>query len=640
MPTQMKHTHSQALATAFPTILGRPALSLRVMASARQLDAAKGPGATSAPEPTINGTETSSPGRAVGLALPAALAAFLSACGGGSTPPKPEVLPASGISQAQAARFLLHAQFGASYDEIKAVQSLGYAPWLAQAMARPGSEGGWDWLKARGYGVVNEHEYFFNDYLTNHMAWYQIMASPDQVRRRMALALSEFFVVSGNGLQLNWPAFHMARYWDLLCEHAFGNFRTLLEQITLSHAMGSFLNTLGNQKEDPQSGRVPDENFAREVMQLFTIGLVELSIDGTPKKGPNGQAIETYTLRDVSNLARVFTGYNEDDSGSFLTSPVPPFNRIRELAFTRQPMKFNAWAHSEQEKVFLGTRIPAGTDGPTSLRMALDTLFNHPNVGPFFSRQMIQRLVTSNPSPAYVARVASVFNNNGKGVRGDLAAVFSAILLDTEAVGPESLAASDFGKLREPVVRVAQWAHTFRARSLKGTWKVGSPTWSAEESLAQSPLMAPSVFNFFRPGYVPPGTALAPQGATAPEFQLVNESTVASYINYLQSFLHRGMWVRAPELPNSPMNPTATDGPDIVPDYSTEMGFAHDSHALVQHLNLLLCAGQLSEATVKTIVQALNQVNLQPGASDDARRIQVARALLMVMSSADYLVQR
>jgi hypothetical protein len=253
---------------------------------------------------------------------------------------------------------------------------------------------------------------------------------------------------------------------------------------------------------------------------------------------------------------------------------------------------------------------------------------------------MIQRLVTSHPTPAYVARVASAFNNNGQGVRGDLAAVFTAVLLDKDAIGPESLASNDFGKLREPVVRIAQWAQTFRAQSLKGTWKIGSPTWSAEESLAQSPLMAPSVFNFFRPGYVPPGTVLASRGATAPEFQLVNESTVSSYINYLQSFLNRGMWVRAPELPSNPMDPTPTDGPDIVPDYSSEMGFAHDGNALVQHLNLLLCAGQMSDATRQAISLALDQVNLQAYASDDARRQQVARALLLVMSSPDYLIQR
>lgn len=593
-------------------------------------DAAHGPAPGLAPERT----------QYAGFAVPAGLVAFLSACGAGSSAPTPETLPASGIAQSQAARFLQHAQFSSGYEEIKAVQSLGYQAWLEQEMARPSSQGGWDWLKARGYDAVNTHEYFFSDYLTNHMAWYQIMASPDQVRRRMALALSEFFVVSGMGLQLNWPAFHMARYWDLLCEHAFGNFRQLLENITLSHAMGSFLSTLGNQRADPQTGRVPDENYAREVMQLFTIGLVELQIDGSPRLDSKGQPIETYTQSDVTNLARVFTGYREDDHGSRIKSPNPPHFEIRELEFTRYPMKFNDWAHSPEAKNFLGTQIPAGTDGPTSLRLALDTLFHHPNVGPFFSRQMIQRLVTSDPSPAYVERVARVFNNNGKGVRGDLGAVFKAILLDEHAIGSATLQSPTFGKLREPMMRVAQWAHTFKVQSQTGTWKMGSPTWSAEESLAQSPLMAPSVFNFFRPGYIPPGTPLTARNATAPEFQLVNESTVASYINYLQNIVHRGIWVRAPELPYNPMEPTPTDGPDIAPDYRTEMGFAHDSTALVQHLNLLLCAGQMSADTQLKLRQALATVDLSPNSGSEAKRIQVARALLLVMSSPDYLVQR
>ena len=597
------------------------------------------PSAGSPQHPAMPPATTDDSGRRAAWALPVGLSAFLAACGG-SGGETPEPLPASGISQAQAARFLLHAQFGIRREDILAVQNLGYAGWLDQEMARAGSLGGWDWLKARGYDAINTHEYFFSDYLTHPMVWYQIMASPDQVRRRVALALSEFFVVSGAGLQLNWPAFHMARYWDLLCQHAFGNFRQLLEDITLSQAMGSFLSTLGNQRADPQTGRVPDENYAREVMQLFTIGLVELQIDGTPKRDSKGHTIETYTLSDVTNLARVFTGYREDDHGVSFRSPNPPHFEVRDLEFTRYPMKFNAWAHSPEAKRFLGVDIAAGTDGPTSLRIALDTLFNHPNVGPFFSRQMIQRLVTSDPSPAYVERVARVFNNNGKGVRGDLGAVFKAILLDEEATGSASLSSSTFGKLREPVVRVAQWAHTFKVQSQMGTWKMSAPTWSAEESLAQSPLMAPSVFNFFRPGYVPPGTALAARGATAPEFQIVNESTVASYINYLQNIVHRGIWVRAPELPNNPMEPTATDGPDLAPDYRTEMALATDNTALVQHLNLLLCAGQMSASTQQKIIRTLTMADLAYNANNEARRLHVARALLLVMSSPDYLIQR
>jgi uncharacterized protein (DUF1800 family) len=304
-------------------------------------------------------------------------------------------------------------------------------------------------------------------------------------------------------------------------------------------------------------------------------------------------------------------------------------------------MVLNANRHSKLEANFLGAMVPAGTEGKAALKTALDTLFQHANVGPFFSRQMIQRLVCSNPSTAYVGRVAVAFNNNGKGVRGDLAAVFKAILTDAEATQDAGLSNTNFGKLREPMVRVAQWARTFEAKSLKGTWKIGNPNYSAIDALGQSPLQAPSVFNFFRPGYVPPNTALAPLQYTAPEFQLVNESTTASYVNYLENILYQGMWVRAPELITSPENPTATDGPDIVPNYSAELALVGNPQALFNRLNLLLCAGQLSEASVNdmvTLFATYDQSNTS--SSDNSKRSYVAKAIMFVMCCSEYLVQK
>jgi uncharacterized protein (DUF1800 family) len=353
----------------------------------------------------------------------------------------------------QAARFLQHAQFSSTEAEIAAVTSQGAAAWLDSQMTLNSSTGGYDWLMQRGYGVIDKNKFYEMEYQSNYMAWYQIMASPDGVRRRMALALSEFFVVGGAGIStISWSMFAMGAYWDVLCKNAFGNYRTLLEEITLNIAMGEYLNTLGNQKEDAKSGRLPDENYAREVMQLFTIGLVQLNIDGTPKMGANGQPLETFTQSDVSNLARVFTGYESDNSEGYSQSAEAPTYTVRNVGYTRRPMVLNANRHSTLRADFLGASVPAGTDGKTALKIALDTLFNHANVGPFFGRQMIQRLVCSNPSPAYVARVAEVFNNNGKGVRGDLAAVFKAILLDNEATSPSGLTSTTFGKLREPMM--------------------------------------------------------------------------------------------------------------------------------------------------------------------------------------------
>lgn len=572
-----------------------------------------------------------------------AAASFLEACGGGGSA-SPATQPVSNsitfAADYAAARFLQHAQFSSSEAEIASVKSMGASAWLDAQMALPSSIGGWDWLVARGYSTIDSNKFYEMDYHANYMAWYQIMASPDGVRRRMALALSEFFVVGITGVStLNWPQFAMAHYWDILCNNAFGNYRQLLEEVTLSIAMGEFLNTLGNQKEDAATGRLPDENYAREVMQLFTIGLQQLNTDGTVVK-VNGAPVDTFTQSDVSNLARVFTGYQADDTDGFFDSVVPPTYRVRNVGYTRRPMALNANRHSMLEARFLGAVVPAGTEGKAALKIALDTLFQHANVGPFFGRQMIQRLVCSNPSPAYVGRVAAVFNNNGKGVRGDLAAVFKAILTDVEATQDAGLTSTSFGKLREPMVRVAQWAHTFKVASVKGTWKIGNPNYSAVDALGQSPLQAPSVFNFFRPGYVPPNTSLATMQYTAPEFQLVNESTTASYINYLENNLINGMWVRAPELITSPENPTATDGHDIVPDYSAEMALAGNATALFARLNLLLCAGQLSDATLKEMTTAFAYDKTNLTSDDNAKRTYVAKAIMFVMCCAEYLIQK
>jgi hypothetical protein len=282
--------------------------------------------------------------------------------------------------------------------------------------------------------------------------------------------------------------------------------------------------------------------------------------------------------------------------------------------------------------------IPAGTLGAESLRIALDTLFMHANTAPFIAKQLIQRLVTSNPSPAYIERVAKAFINNGIGVRGDMKAVWTAVLMDAEALSASSSAT--FGKLREPMVRTAQWARTFKATSLKGTWKIGNPNYSAVDALGQSPLQAPSVFNFFRPGYVPPSTAMAFSKATAPEFQLVNESTTASYINYLQNFLYQGMYVRAPELITSPDTSTPTDGPDIVPDYSAELALVGDPTGLFNRLNLLLCAGQLSTETVNMMVRVFGEDGANIYSSDNTKRSYVAKAIMFVMCCSEYLVQK
>lgn len=535
--------------------------------------------------------------------------AALAACGsgGGETPPPP---PPATATAAQASRFLVQAQFSASDVEIAAVQSRGYAAWLDAQMAAPATISGWDWLMSKGY---NTTAFVNSSAQCDYMVWYQLIASSDAVRKRVALALSEIFVVSINGLPISSRIFAMAQYWDVLAAGAFGNYRALLEEITLNPGMGTYLNTRGNMKGNPTTGSAADENYAREVLQLFSIGLYELNPDGSNKLGAGGKPIETYDQATITNLAKVFTGYNFDTTGSTVaTNPLQVRNR----------MVVTASLHDTSAVTFLGHTIAAGTPAADALKQALDIIFNHPNVGPFIGKQLIQRLVTSNPSPAYVARVAAAFNNNGAGVRGDLRAVIKAVLLDAEARDDSRITQPGWGKQREPIVRFVQWARTFNATSASDNWIVPDCS-DAATRLGQSPLRSASVFNFFRPGYVPPNTVLATQGATAPEFQLTNESTAAGYLNFMLSIIRGGFNVS-----NGGLN---------APAYTAEVALAADPVALVNSLNLLLCAGQLSAAAQTIIRNAITTISATTAAGQLTR---VQAAVLLIMATPEYLVQK
>ncbi len=575
---------------------------------------------------------------AAAIAAAASAAALLAACGGGGggeDAPPLVVSPLPGqqlggfrfaqlSTDNEAARFLQQAQFSSTRPEITALRGEGVAMWLARQYQTPLGSSGWDWLESQGYGAVDSNEYYFSTNPAEYMLWSQLLGGPDMMRKRIALALSEFFVVSLNSAEFTWRSQAHASWWDMLVRNAFGNYRTLLEDVTLHPAMGHYLNTKGNRKEDTRSGRVPDENYSREVMQLFTIGLYQLNLDGSSR------GTSSYTEEDVSNLARVFTGYDFDRSDGVRHTRPNSTSTIESKEFARKPMSLNAANHSEMEARFLGAVVPAGTKGPEALRIAMDALFNHPNVGPFFARQMIQRLVTSNPSPDYIARVAARFNNNGSGVRGDLQAVWTAILLDDEARGPAGLNNPSFGKLREPMLRFMQWGRSFDVRSAAGTWKLTNLS-NASSQLGQSPLRSPSVFNFFRPGYVPPSTALATAGATAPEFQLVNETSVGGYLNFMQGVIERGLGF-------------TNNVADITANYSRELALVNDPAALVDHVCLVLAAGQVSPASRTVMLTALNATPIPTTGTaaniDLARRRRVMAAIFMVMGCPEYLVQK
>ena len=552
---------------------------------------------------------------------PLALTALLAACGGGgSDAPGAASVPVAGaapasapasssgppapqqqaISGQESARFLAQATLGATKAEVTATQSGGFAGWIEAQFATPQSQSHFDWLVAHGY---NAETFRNNAGGLDNTIWSKLITSPDGLRQRVTLALSEICVVSVLGVNTPWRAFAVANYLDVLEANAFGNYRTLLGQISLSTAMGYYLTFRGNVKANPATGSEPDENYARELMQLMTVGLYKLNPDGTP------QSVETYGQADVSGLARVFTGWDLDTTG--LASPLPPDVHHR-------PMAQIASRYESGSKSFLGTTIPAGTTAVQSLNTALDILFAHPNLPPFIARQLVQRMVTSNPSPAYVGRVAAVFADNGAGVRGDMKAVIRAILLDTEARNMGNASVASFGKLREPVARFLNWARAFGATSAGDTWSVGDLSDPATK-LGQSPMRSPSVFNFFRPGYVPPNSAIASSGLAAPEFQITTESSVAGYINFMQKAVSGG------------------GIGDVGTTYPTLLPLAVDSRALLDELNLVLAAGQLSAATLTTLTAALDSI----AASTSAGKLnRIWAALTLVLGAPEYIVQK
>ncbi len=544
--------------------------------------------------------------------------ALLSACGGGgdgsaapspapspspAPTPAPVPPPADPVTPAQASRFLAQASMGATREQIARVQSIGYAGWLDEQFALAPSASRWDWLVSKGFDALTNKN---GEAGADPVMWRHMLTSPDTLRQRVTLALSEILVASVSGFNGGWKAFSAAAYLDLLEGQAFGNYRTLLQQVSTSAPMGEYLTFRGNLKANAGTGALPDENYAREVMQLFTIGLVQLNLDGTPKLVAGAQQ-ETYGLDDIAGLARVFTGWNYDLAGGDTNTP----------AFKKRPMTITASRHETGSKTFLGTTIAAGTSGDDSLRIALDTIFAHPNVAPFIGRQLILRLVCSNPSPAYVTRVAGVFNNDGAGVKGNLKAVIKAILLDDEARNPARMADPAFGKQREPILRLAAWARAFKVTSSGNAWTVGNTSDPATR-LGQSPLRSSSVFNFFRPGYIPPNSAIGSAGLVAPEFQITNESSVVGYVNFMQNTVSRGAG-------------------DVKADYSALMSLADNPQALLDELNLLLAAGQLSAATVALMRGALATM---ASGTDAARLNRIHAALVLVLAAPEFIIQK
>jgi uncharacterized protein (DUF1800 family) len=550
------------------------------------------------------------------------------------TPPVPVVSPED------ASRFLEQATFGATDADIHYVSQNGFQAWLNQQFALPPTpqEPNVEQAlilnnpacaatdvkcNATLFEQNGRGEIYFQDAF-----WQQALAANDPLRQRVKYALSEIFVVSTYSTAVQNEPRGEANYYDLLGNDAFGNFRTLLNDVTLNPIMGQFLSMLGNDKGNATTD--PDENYAREVMQLFTVGLYKLNDDGSQQLDSTGNPIPTYSNTDVMGLAKVFTGFGWNIPGDNTDNAWSNCCVYVGTGFGEDilPMQSFPSHHSTAEKDFLGVTIPvqASPDPDGDLKIALDTLFNHPNLPAFFSKQLIQHLVTSNPSPAYISRVAAVFKDNGQGVRGDLQAVITAVLLDPEARNSATdFANPQYGKVREALLRYTEWARAFTAQSRTGSYGIGStedPIWG----LGQMPMRSPTVFNWFAPGYVPPGTSIEAAGLVAPEMEMTNVTTVVGYLNFMQGAIGSG----------------ASTGSDIFSSYGTEMALASTPDQLVDRINLLLMAGEMDSTLQGQIVNAVSSIPIPTGdqnAINAALANRVMTAIYLTMASPSFNTQ-
>ncbi|MEP7340765.1 MAG: DUF1800 family protein [Acidobacteriota bacterium] len=522
-------------------------------------------------------------------------------------------LPTGTPTPRDAARFLTQATFGPkSTAEVTALQTKSFNTWLNEQFALP---------------VTTHMAYLDATIGTNpdpyqqemmESFWKQAVTGQDQLRQRIAFALSQIMVVSFNS-NLSSEPFGLAGYQDTLNKDAFGNFRQLLEDITLNPAMGRYLDMLQNDKEDLAAGKNPNENYAREILQLFSIGLYKLHPDGSLVLDANGLPIPTYGQTEVGGFASVFTGWSYGWFPKTEQNWLYPNAYHNGSQFWRVPMQVWPNHHSTLAKKLLnGVTLPASQTPEKDLKDALDNIFNHPNVGPFIARQLIQRLVTSNPSPGYVYRVTQKFNDNGQGVRGDLKAVIRAILTDYEARSPDVIANQGFGKMREPIVR---FAHLLRLGNYScpcGTFPI---YWmdSPESALGQNPLRAPTVFNFFDPNYSQPG-AIAAAGLTSPEFQITNETSIIGISDFFHYVSRDGFkW--------------ETSKP-LTPDYSGWVPLAANVQQLIDGLDLTMTAGGMSASLKAKLVTEISRMP----ASKPLDRVKMA--VHLILTSPDYVIQK
>lgn len=533
----------------------------------------------------------------------------------------------------ETSRFLAQATFGTDLNYIKAVAENSFEDWIdAQFEFNSPSMGELTqniYDEALSIFVANggnADDYFGPDWSHFQYAWWQNnIGNEDLLRQKVALALSEIMVISSNS-NLNDYGVGLGDFYDVLKDNAFGNFKDLLKDMTLHPMMGIYLSHYNNPKSNPDKNIHPDENFAREIMQLFTIGLYELNQDGSYVLDNEGHRIPTYNNDDIKEFAKVFTGLGaaeviENPWGVTPKFGVGQYFVKKDVAMTM----YNEWHEPGEKKLLNGYIIPNGQSGMQDVEDALNNLFNHQNTAPFIALRLIQQMVKSNPSSAYISRVSAAFNNT-KGVRGDMKAVIKAILLDDEARNCSWINNPYNGKLIEPMVRYFNVTRQIDLDNKSGkNWNVA---YNFYQATGQSPLAAPHVFNFYLPEYVP-NTEFVAANLVGPEFEIHNSATSLSFINEVDLWTYPQYY--------SVLNTWDLDLEDTPLDFEGLKYFAKDSEVLINQLDKLFTHGQLSNETKLTITEAVDGIE-NFGGNFDYLHFRVKMALYLILISPDYAI--
>ncbi len=534
--------------------------------------------------------------------------------GNGSTTP----------TRTEAARLLMQGTFGPTMAEVEKVRATGIEAWIDDQIQNQPRTHHEDYIRKiqadlngprvdLSYRYNNDEENVEEENLQSAFARAAI-SGPDQLRQRVAFALSQILVISRQDGNIDQNVRSLARYYDRLVDHSFGNYYDLLMGVTLDPNMGRYLSHVGNLPPAPEINRFPDENYAREVMQLFSIGLWELNQDGTRKTNSLGNFIPTYDNDAITELARVMTGLWFANNGWGA--------QTRQDEEHLVPLEMFPDYHDFGEKTLLNgfvipARQPSPGNGMEDIRDAIRHLFEHPNCAPFICRSLIQFLVTSNPTPDYVERIFHIFDDNGTGERGDLGAVVKAILMDPEARDPAVATSPDFGLFREPVIRTMHLARLTKInRSGQAVW------WdygNYYDDTLQMPLYSPTVFNFYRPNYTPPGV-LDRENLDGPAFEIANSYTAVSLPNRIWKIADRGFYMGGRY--------------HFTPDYNDFMPYLNDSDTLLDYINIVVCAGSMRAETRSIIKTNLANTAL----SDPVEKVRLA--VYLALMSPEGAVQR